>query len=58
MNDEDYAGMLDELLDIDDDSLTDWEVEFIEDMALVRERGGLFTQGQANKLQQIYDERR
>lgn len=35
----DYSGMLDEILTLDE-GLTDWEIEFVEDMAIARKRYG------------------
>lgn len=41
------------LMDIVDD-LTEWENEFINDMAEVEQAGGLFTEGQMDKIEEIH----
>lgn len=52
--DQEHATMLDELLELED-GLSDWEVEFIDRLSHQRDRS--LTDGQASKLQQIWDER-
>jgi phage antirepressor YoqD-like protein len=48
-----YGELLDELLAVDS-GLTDWEVEFIENMSKWR---GLFSVRQAAKIEKIHGER-
>lgn len=49
-----YADWIETIIQEASDELNDWEINFIDDMRLRTDNGIQLTQGQAEKLEQIY----